>query len=226
MPVGIMINSVAIVCGGILGTLLSKFIPERLKRFLPDAFALSAIFMGIVLMINVKQLAMVVLALIMGTLIGELFCLEKNLSRGLNDLGRKLPGIFKGDNFDDLISLIVLLCFSGTGVFGAMNEAITGDHTILLSKSILDFFTALLFGTTLGYGVAAVAIPQFIVGVSLFACSSCILPLVSPIMLADFKACGGVITLAAGIKIAKIKEFHVFNMLPSLLLIFLFLQPI
>ena len=196
--------------------------PERLSRYLPDAFGLSAILMGIYLMQNTEQLAAVVLALIVGAAMGELLQLESRLTSALCAIGNKFPAISHGDHASELISLIVLFCFSGTGIFGAMNEAITGDHTILLSKSILDFFTAMIFGTSLGGIVALVAAPQAAVGLALFAGASYIVPMISSAMMADFKGYGGVITLATGLKILKIKEFRVFNMLPGLIWIFFF----
>lgn len=215
-------NCVAIICGGILGASIGRRVPERLTRYLPDTFGLSAMLMGIYLMQNTEQLAAVVLALIVGAATGELLQLESRLTSGLCTIGTKFPAISRGDHASELISLIVLFCFSGTGIFGAMNEAMTGDHTILLSKSILDFFTALIFGTSLGSIVALVAIPQSAIGLALFVCSSHIMPMISTVMMADFKGYGGVITLATGLKILRIKEFRIFNMLPGLIWIFLF----
>lgn len=222
MPFGILLNCAVIICGGILGASIGKRVPERLSLYLPDAFGLSAILMGIYLMQNTEQLAAVVLALIIGAAMGELLQLEIRLTRALCKIGNKFPSISHGNHASELISLIVLFCFSGTGIFGAMNEAITGDHTILLSKSILDFFTAMIFGSSLGGIVALVAAPQAAVGLALFAGASYIVPMISSAMMADFKGYGGVITLATGLKILKIKEFRVFNMLPGLIWIFFF----
>ena len=101
--------------------------------------------------------------------------------------------------------MIILFCFSGTGIFGAMNSAMTGDHSILYAKAIMDFFTAIIFGTTAGYLVGFVAVPQFVVGLLLFSGATYILPMVTDTMLNNFKACGGMITLAVGLKIAGIK---------------------
>jgi uncharacterized membrane protein YqgA involved in biofilm formation len=66
----------------------------------------------------------------------------------------------------------------------------TGDHTILLTKSILDLFTAAIFAASLGFIVSMIVIPQFI------------MPLTTPAMLADFTATGGVLMLAPGLAVA------------------------
>lgn len=220
MPQGVIINCTAVFLGGILGAFLKDHFPKKLTDALPNIFGLSAITMGIYLIIRLESLAAVVLAVIVGTVFGELLSLEDNLLVGLHKLEAKLPTNLNEDQLDILISMIILFCFSGTGIFGAMNSAMTGDHSILYAKAVMDFFTAVIFGTTAGYLVGFIAVPQLIVGVLLFGGASYILPLVTDVMLANFKACGGIITLAVGLKIANIKKTRVLNILPALVLVF------
>lgn len=222
MPYGIIINCVAVFMGGALGACFRKYFPDKLKEALPNIFGLSAMTMGITLIVKLESLSAVVLAVIMGTVAGELMNLESGLVKGLHKLESKLPLSLDDEQLDVLISMIVLFCFSGTGIFGAMNSAMTGDHSVLIAKAIMDFFTAIIFGTTAGYLVGFIAIPQFLVGVLLFCGASYILPLVTDPMLANFKACGGIITLAVGLKIAGIKQSRVLNILPAIVLVFPF----
>lgn len=98
----------------------------------------------------------------------------------------------------------------------------TGNHTILFAKSILDFFTAGIFATTLGYLVAMITIPQVLVLITLFLSASFIMPMTTPAMLADFTALGGMIMFATGFRISGIKAFPIANMLPG----FIFVMPI
>lgn len=116
--------------------------------------------------------------------------------------------------------MIVLFCFSGTGWFGSMNAGITGDHSIMFAKSIMDFFTALIFGATSGYMVGLIAIPQCAVFLALFYMSKSLMPLMTTGMIGDFKAVGGVITLALGLKLSKIKHYDAINLLPAIILVF------
>lgn len=222
MPYGIIINCTAVLIGGLIGAFLKSYFPDKLKESLPGIFGLSAITMGVVLIIKLESLSAVILAVIIGTVIGELLNLETNLLRGLHGLEARLPVSLDDRQLDVLISLIILFCFSGTGIFGAMNSAMTGDHSILIAKAIMDFFTAIIFGTTAGCLVGFVAVPQFLVGILLFKGASYILPYVTDTMLANFKACGGIITLAVGLKIADIKKSRVLNILPAIVLVFPF----
>ena len=222
MPLGVIINSIAVFTGGILGAFLKNHFPKKLSESLPNIFGLSAIAMGIYLIIRLESLSAVVLAVIVGTVLGEMVSLEENLLAGLKKLEDKFPVHLDEEQMDIIISLIILFCFSGTGIFGAMNSAMTGDQSILYAKSVMDFFTAVIFGTTAGFLVGFIAIPQFVVGILLFCGASYILPYVSDLMLANFRACGGIITLAVGLKIANIKKIRVLNILPALILVFPF----
>ena len=206
MPYGIMINCTAVLIGGLMGAFLKDYFPDKLKESLPGIFGLSAITMGVTLIIRLESLSAVILAVIIGTVIGELLNLETNLMHGLHGLESRLPLSLDDRQLDVFISMIIL----------------TGDHSVLIAKAIMDFFTAVIFGTTAGYLVGFVAIPQFLVGILLFAGASYILPFVTETMLSNFKACGGIITLAVGLKIADIKRSRVLNILPSLVLVFPF----
>ena len=101
-----------------------------------------------------------------------------------------------------------------------MNAGITGDHSIVFAKSIMDFFTALIFGATSGYMVGLIAIPQCAVFLALFYMSKSLMPLMTTGMIGDFKAVGGVITLALGLKLSRIKHYDAINLLPAIILVF------
>lgn len=119
---------------------------------------------------------------------------------------------------EKFIALLVLFCVSGTGIFGAIKEGMTGDPSILYIKSILDFFTAMIFAASLGYAIAAIAVPLIIVQGILILLATVIMPLTTANMMADFSATGGLLLFATGFRICGIKNFPVANMLPALLL--------
>ena len=95
----------------------------------------------------------------------------------------------------------------------------SGDHSILIAKSILDFFTAMIFACQLGAVTALVAVPQLVIFLLLFFCAKLIYPLTTPTMINDFKACGGLIMLATGLRIARLKSFPIADMIPAMVLV-------
>lgn len=218
IALGIIVNSSAVVIGGLIGGHYGYKINEDVLDQLPIVFGLSAIAIGITLISLMENLIAVVLALITGAILGEVLKIELNIKKALLNLFKKGENQ-KKDTVDLLIIVIVLFCFSGTGIFGALNEGFTGDSKILLVKSIMDFFTAIIFGASVGYTVSLIAIPQFLINLMLYSIAGFIVPLLSLAMLNDFKACGGIITFAAALKVARIKDIRVLNLLPALILV-------
>lgn len=228
MPVGIFVCSGSLLVGAIFGASLNRFIPEHLKKTLPLIAGLISISMGVFFLNKLVNLPPIALAVIVGTIIGCLAHIEKHIENAGVKLRGPIEKIFptKGDagiNAEDFtnqfIAVLILFCASGTGIFGALTEGMTGDATILFTKSILDFFTAAIFASALGYIIAVIFVPQLIVFVILFFAASFIMTMINPSMVADFTACGGIIMLATGFRLCGIRAFPTANMLPSIILV-------
>ena len=105
------------------------------------------------------------------------------------------------------------------GWYGALTEAISGSPDILFSKSVLDFFTALVFAASLRAAVCLIPIPQAAVMLLVFMIGKGISGIMTPEAFANLSGCGGVITLAAGLRIAKIREIQAIDIVPSMILV-------
>ncbi len=230
--IGPYINSVGIISGSILGLLLGRHIPATMKKRLPLMFSIVAISLGVVMIIKVVNLPPVILALMVGTILGELLNIEKGVTSGARRIQllieKKLPGTAadheKEVHLERFIAIVILFSFSGTGIFGALQEGMSGDYTLLLVKTFMDFFTAIIFAAEIGIITATAAVPQLMLQTLLFLLATVLLPLTNESMLADFSSVGGMIILATGLKIAEIKPFPVLSMLPALLLAMPFSQ--
>ncbi|MEZ7749333.1 DUF554 domain-containing protein [Gemella sanguinis] len=227
MPIGVIINTVAIFLGGIAGALLGDKLPEKYKEQLNLIFGLCSMGMGISSIVLMKYMPAVVFALIIGTIVGLVFKLGDKVYELCSKLQKVMIRIVpkKETNMSEteflatLITVIVLFCSSGMGIYGSLSEGMTGDSSLLITKSILDFFTAAIFACNLGYNVSLIAVPQFVIFTTLFLSASFIVPLTTPDMIADFKACGGFLMVAAGFRILKLKMFPVVDMIPAMILV-------
>mgnify|MGYP003084875912 FL=1 len=227
MPIGVIINTVAIFLGGIAGALLGDKLPEKYKEQLNLIFGLCSMGMGISSIVLMKYMPAVVFALIIGTIVGLVFKLGDKVYELCSKLQKVMIRIVpkKETNMSEteflatLITVIVLFCSSGMGIYGSLSEGMTGDSSLLITKSILDFFTAAIFACNLGYIVSLIAVPQFVIFTTLFLSASFIVPLTTPDMIADFKACGGFLMVAAGFRILKLKIFPVVDMIPAMILV-------
>ena len=214
MVIGPFINAGAVLLGGVLGAVLSQRLPERIRVSMPSIFGLASLGIGILLVVKCANLPVMVLATLLGALIGEFCYLEKGINHAVGKAKNLIarPGKAKHGTHESFIqnyvAIIILFCASGTGIFGSMQEG----------KAFLDFFTATIFATTLGIAVAAICVPMLLIQLALATCATLILPLTTPAMMADFTAVGGLLLLATGLRICGIKMFAVVNMLPALLL--------
>ena len=227
MPIGVIINTIAIFLGGIAGALLGNKLPEKYKEQLNLIFGLCSMGMGISSIVLMKYMPAVVFALIIGIIVGLVFKLGDKVYELCSKLQKVMIRIVpkKETNMSEteflatLITVIVLFCSSGMGIYGSLSEGMTGDSSLLITKSILDFFTAAIFACNLGYIVSLIAVPQFVIFTTLFLSASFIVPLTTPDMIADFKACGGFLMVAAGFRILKLKMFPVVDMIPAMILV-------
>lgn len=227
MPIGVIINTIAIFLGGIAGALLGDKLPEKYKEQLNLIFGLCSMGMGISSIVLMKYMPAVVFALIIGTIVGLVFKLGDKVYELCSKLQKvmirivpkKETNISETEFLATLITVIVLFCSSGMGIYGSLSEGMTGDSSLLITKSILDFFTAAIFACNLGYIVSLIAVPQFVIFTTLFLSASFIVPLTTPDMIADFKACGGFLMVAAGFRILKLKMFPVVDMIPAMILV-------
>ena len=219
--IGSIADSCALFIGGLAGTLFSGFIPKRVKETLPLIFGVITLCMGSTLVNKASSLPVVVMALIVGSVIGELVFAESFLAKCIRALFRLAKSKHCGNEayIVNIITLVSAFCFGSMGIFGAINEGITGSTDILLTKAVLDLFSGIVFGTLFGLSVSLIAIPQFAILALLYASAASLAPYMTPGMLGDFTACGGVIFVATGLRMCGIKIFPVINMLPSMLFI-------
>lgn len=227
MPIGIVINCLVVAAGGVLGGLFGSRIPARLKQELTMIFGLCALGMGINSAILLENLPPVIFSVIAGTAIGLLLHVGDGVNHLLNRLQKPLgklmaaqtAGMDREEYISSFITVLVLFCASANGIYGTLDAGFSGDHTILISKSIMDLFTAMIFACNLGVLVSLIAIPQVCIFMVIFCLAKVIYPLTTPEMINDFRGCGGFLLLATGLRIMKIREFPLVDMIPAMVMV-------
>lgn len=226
MPIGVIIDAASVAVGGILGALAGHKLPENLKVQLNIVLGLCSMGMGISAVGLMKNMPAVIFAIVLGSSIGLAIGLGGWINKGAEAMQRPVTRLLHSQNSSmsqeeftaTLVTVIVLFCASGTGIYGSLDAGMTGDSTILISQSILDLFTAAVFACNLGYVVSLVALPQLVIFLALFFGAKGILPMTTPDMIADFKACGGFLMVATGLRMTKIKSFPIADMIPAMVL--------
>lgn len=227
MPTGIIINASAVLLGGIFGGFFGNKLSNEFKEKLNLIFGACSMGMGIYSIAPMKNMPAVIFAVILGTILGLLIHLGKIFNNAAVLMQRPITKMIPTENLSIshsefvnlMVTATVLFCASGTGIYGSLAEGMSGDITILVSKSILDFFTAAIFAASLGYAVSIIAVPQFIFFFILFLLAQFIIPYTNNEMISDFKACGGFLMLATGFRMANVKMFPIAEMIPAMILV-------
>ena len=226
MPIGIIVNILCVVLGGIVGSLIGHKLSDSFKNGLNTVFGVCAMSIGISSIVLMANMPAVIFSVIAGTSVGIAIHLGDKMNKAGEFMSRLVEKFMHGEQVDQddskknlLVTTIVLFCCSGTGIYGCIVSGMTGDQSILLAKSVLDFPTALIFACSLGAVVSVIAIPQLAIFLLLFFFARMIYPLCTPEMINDFKACCGILLLATGFRIARIKNFPIADMIPSMIII-------
>lgn len=219
LPVGLITNVASVALGGLSGVALSKHIDDKLGDKLTLIFGVCALANGITSVNKATALSAIILAVIVGALIGETIHLDRLVTGFFKGVLNGLPTKKKDFDMAMYVTIAVIFCASGFGIYGVFMEGMSGDSSFLLSKSILDFFTAAIFAKTLGIAVCLIAVPQAVILVALLFLGHFIGPYITPDQMQNFIACGGVLAIASGFTIAKIKQFSMVNLLPALVLV-------
>lgn len=226
--IGPIVNSSSTLIGGIVGGLLGDRLSEKFRTQLPLTFGAASMGMGIFMIMKMHTLPAVIASLLIGAILGEAFSIEQNINRAaaktrgfIDKLAPRREGatVSHSEFLDKFVGILVLFVASGTGIFGSMNEGITGDPSILFAKSFLDLITAGIFAAALGLSVATIAVPQVILQVVLLVFGQSIMAATTPEMVADFSALGGIIMFVTGFRICGIKSFPIANLLPGLFVV-------
>lgn len=215
-------NVVAIIIGGIIGLLGGKFLTEKIQETLKMSCAIAVIFIGLngtlSQMLKNESSALIIAALIVGGLIGEII----DIDGGFEKFGVWLRSKSGNDGdtkfVDGFVTASLTVCIGAMAVIGAINDRLLNDQTILIAKSVLDLIIILVMTASLGKGCifSCVSVGIFQGAITLFA--GLIEPIMTKIALANLSCVGNVLIFCVGINLMFGKKIRVANLLPALII--------
>lgn len=225
---GTIINTAAVIAGGIAGVVLKKGIPENCQKILMQACGIATIFIGVsgalkeMLVINgssieTKGTFLLILSLVLGGLAGSLLSIEDRLERLGELLKKKLHSEKDSQFVEGFVTSTLVICIGAMAIVGAIEDGLTGNFSTLTAKAILDFVIVMIFASTLGKGVIFSALPLFLYQGAITILAAILGDFMSPSLISDISFVGSALIFCVGINIAFGKKFNVGNMLPALL---------
>ncbi|MBQ8994904.1 MAG: DUF554 domain-containing protein [Oscillospiraceae bacterium] len=226
---GTLINTAAIIGGGVVGILFKNAIGEKQQDSLNTACGISTLFLGIsgamqgMLQIEEGRLVginsmLVVLSLALGAVIGEWLDLDSAFERFGEWLKVKTRNSKDPDFVNGFVTASLTVCIGAMAIIGSIRDGLVGDHSILAVKSVLDFIIIAVMSCSMGKGCAFSAIPVFLLEGSMTLLASLLAPLMTDLAMANLSLVGSVLIFCVGLNLLWGKRVRVANFLPALVL--------
>ena len=229
LGLGTIINSVSIIAGGAIGYFAGKLFKPQQQETLNKACVICVLFIviagameGMLKIDNMKIVSgksmLVVLCVAIGTVIGELLCIEKRFEQFGNWLKKKTGNSGDAGFVNAFVTSSLTVSIGAMAIMGAIRDGLLNDYSTLAVKSVLDFIIIAVMTSSMGRGCIFPAIPVFVFegGITLLA------HLISPVMtetaVTYLSLIGSVLIFCIGINLVWGKKINVANMLPAVLL--------
>ncbi|MCE5331286.1 MAG: DUF554 domain-containing protein [Bacteroidales bacterium] len=216
--VGTLVNTAAVIMGGTIGLLLKKNMPERVTTIYFQAVGLFTLAIGITMVVKMDHILIVVASLAIGSLLGEWMNIEAGAER-LSEYLKKRFHIGNEKFSEGLITAFLLFCIGSMTILGTIQEGTGGSSDLLFTKSLMDFFSAMLLASAFGFGVIVSAIPLLIFQGALTLLAMYAGSFFTSEIIQGLTSVGGVLLMGLGINILEIKKLRIMNMLPALVIV-------
>ena len=215
--IAVIVNTIAVVVGGFVGLLFSRAINERTKESIFSVLGLSTLLIGIKGALDYENIMVVIVSLVLGTMIGEGIDIQAKLENFSKFLEKKFSKDQNGKFAKGFITATLLYCVGAMAIMGSLQSGLEGNHEILYAKSILDFFAAIIFASTLGIGVVFGGLSVFLYQGAIVLAATWIRVLLSDAAVLDMNGIGSLLIIAIGLDLLEIRKLKIANMLPALL---------
>ena len=223
---GTVINTGAIVAGGLAGHFFGKMLKERHQDALNMACGVSVLFIGIsgamqgMLTINdgvvsSGQAMFVTICLALGTLVGEIIDIEGLFERFGEWLKIKTGNAKDKDFVNAFVTASLTVCIGAMAIIGAIQDGILGDWSLLATKAVLDFIIIMVMTCSLGKGSAFSAIPVLLFEGAMTVCASFLKPIMTDLAMDYLSLIGSILIFCVGLNLVWGKKVRVANMLPA-----------
>lgn len=215
--IGAIVNTLAAVVGGLLGSLLKKGIPERFADLVQKGLALCVLYIGIKGSLVGTNTLVTILSLVLGAILGELMNIDGAIERLGAWAQRKLSkgGSRLGEGF---VTASLLFCVGSMAVVGSLQSGLTGNHETIFTKSMLDFVSAIILASTLGLGVCLSGIFVLVYQGAIVLLARWAAPILSDYVVAEMSCAGSLLIVALGLNMLGITNLKVANLLPAMFL--------
>lgn len=217
---GPIVNAVCVIIGGTVGTLFGSAISEKLSSAIIVAIGLMTMVMGFQFASQTSDILIVMVCLVLGTIVGVALDLDNKMDHAADAVKQKLAGtrFSQGKFADAFISTTILFCIGTMTVVGSIKSGLDGDHSILITKSIMDMISSIVFASALGAGVLMSSVSVLLIEGGIALLAGLAAPILTTEVVNEMSAVGGVMFIGLAINLTGIsqKKIKVGDMLPAI----------
>lgn len=164
-----------------------------------------------------ERTLVIIVSMVVGVVIGELL----NLDKRINSLGDKIQSLLRGRGGNvaqGFVSASLLFCVGSMAIVGSLNSGITGDHSIQITKGVIDMVAAIIFASSLGVGVLFSAVLVFVYQGVISLLASYIQPFLTADVIMCMTAVGSLVIIGLGLNLLGVTKMKIMNFVPAIFL--------
>ena len=217
---GVFANTLTVIIGSLIGLIFKKGIPEKVSSAVMTGLGLCTVYIGIDGALSGENVLITIAAMVIGSIIGTII----DIDLAINNLGTWVENHFPKEKdgqvsiTEGFVTASLLFCVGAMTINGSLNAGISGDNSLLYTKSLLDLFSSSMLAASLGIGVLFAA--GFVLGFQglLVLCAGFLAPVLTASAIAEMTCVGSLIIIALGTNIIGITKIKIANYLPAIAL--------
>ena len=150
---GTIINTIAVMAGSIAGMLVNDRLNKRVTNVMMKGLGLCTLIIGIDGALKGENTLIMILSMVVGIFIGETIDIDKHVTHFIEKIEKRFVKNSEKSLSKGFISASLLFCIGSMTIVGCMNAGLSGDNSMLYTKSMLDLCSSMIFASTLGLGV-------------------------------------------------------------------------
>ena len=212
---GSLVNAGAVVVGGLVGMFAGKLLPERLRGSVMAALSLMTIGIAAPGLLKSANALIPIISMVVGTIIGELL----NIDAAVNKLGDALQKKCNGSPITEgFVTGSLVFAVGALAVMGALESGLQHQHSILISKAVIDGVGALVFASTMGLGVALSGVTVLVAEGSMALLASLVAPFLGEAVVNEITFVGSLLIVGISLNLLGVTKLRILNMVPAILL--------
>lgn len=217
---GAVVNFILVIIGSLLGLLFKKGLPERITNVLMTGMAFCVLYIGITgLFEKGANILVIIVCFAVGTVIGELLNLDKQVNRLGAFVQKKFAKSHEKSNIaEGFVTATLLFCVGAMTVVGSIDSGINGDNATLYSKSVIDCVAAIALTSSMGIGVIFASLSTLVIEGGLTLLANVVSPVLNDYIIAQMSVIGSLLIIALALNMLKITKIKVMNFVPAIIL--------